>query len=223
MNKDLTVEFFRRDLSDEELGHLTEVLSSEGEALRFAEWARAFHRSLGAMAALILLLKLALNGLGKGAGGGASASGLGSGLAGKAVVVKAVAIALGTSVAVGTSVVAYKAMKAPKAPPVPLVATAAPQKPAVPRAKPAAARRGKQLVIRLELKEPASVQMVVKNADGRQVSSLGTQALAAGMNRVVWNGRAMDGSALPPGRYEIVTRWNGKELSRWVELRPGKD
>jgi hypothetical protein len=232
----LVAEFFERDLSEEELGTLRESLASEEAALRFSDKARLFQQSLGVAATVALMVKLAGSSAAKGAGATASFSffGTGSTLVGKAVVAKAMAVALGAALFVGASAVAYKALRAPVVAfvtPVqvaaPVLEVAAPSSGARPKRRaPAlalvqpAAQHGKQLVIRLNLEEAVSVETIVRDAQGALVCSLGTLALNAGVHRLVWNGRASDGSALAAGRYQVVTRWNGKEIVRWVELQP---
>lgn len=231
MTNDLVAEFFQRDLSDKELSVLRDRLSSEEAALQFSQRAKAFHRKLGAMAVVSLVAKLATTSVkSTGASGATTSLSTGSAIAGKVMLVKAVAVALGAAIVAGSSVVAYKATHSStisvvtpvRAADAPLVLSA-PQiviRHKAPAPSLPATQRGKQLVLRLTLEEAATVETVVLNPDGVLVKSLGTVEMAAGINRLVWNGRAADGSALAPGRYQIVTRWNGKEMKRWVELQP---
>jgi hypothetical protein len=214
MNKTLVDEFFERDLSDEEMQALKESLDPE-EALRFAEKARELHRGLGLGARLRAELQ---------ALGARLAS-----FADQVVVARAVTVAAGLLLLfAGAAVVAYKVLQAQDVFVMAPVAAAAPgastttTPPALRGAgQTVPAQATRQLVIHLTLKEAALVETLVRRADGTLVCSLGNLVVEAGDHRLVWNGRAPDGSVLPAGRYQVVTHWDGQEIIRWVELQPG--
>ena len=208
MAKDLVKDFFERDLSDAELEALQERLASSEEALRFSAEAERFHRGLGAAAAVALKLAQA------GKAGGFWSTGLG--LAGKSAALKAVLVLAGGGLIALGGVQAYQAYHQPEGAPV---AQALPQ-PVAAAPKPLAGARGKQVALKLDLEAPARVTAMVLDEEKRLVRDLGTRDMAAGPQRLVWDGYDDQGQVPRPGRYQVVLRWNGKEAGKWVELRP---
>jgi hypothetical protein len=132
---------------------------------------------------------------------------VGSILGGRLLVARSLALALGVALLAGVGARSYQALQAP---PV-FVMNPAPTQ--------ASSQPGKQLVIRLNLEQAAMVETVVRNAGGTQICSLGTMAVDAGAHRLVWNGKTPNCNALTTGRYQVVTRWGGKEIVRWVEFQ----
>jgi hypothetical protein len=60
--------------------------------------------------------------------------------------------------------------------------------------------------IGLSVKEPGQVSLRIYNVAGELVRTLHDGALDAGVHELVWDGRAADGTALPPGSYTCTMR-----------------
>lgn len=86
----------------------------------------------------------------------------------------------------------------------------------------AAPTRDGNVQVTVSLSAAATVQVRVLNIAGRQVAVLPEQNLEAGINSLLWNGRSITGTTVPPGQYLVTVEAfcdSGERISQIIPLR----
>ncbi|MBC8139868.1 MAG: hypothetical protein H7Y38_00345 [Armatimonadetes bacterium] len=81
---------------------------------------------------------------------------------------------------------------------------------------------GSQYSLSFKTTADAQVEARVTTLSGKVVSNMGggRAAVSGGITRLLWNGRAQDGTSLPAGSYQVEVSARGEDGERVAEIRP---